>query len=200
MNPLAAKKLPRSFYERLTISVAEDLLGKYLVRRTDEGRIAGRIVETEAYVGEEDLACHASKGKTPRNQVMFGAAGFAYVYLIYGMYHCLNMVTERAGFPAAVLIRAVEPVDGIRIMRKRRKIEPDTSLTNGPGKLCDAFGIDRGLNGTDLCGNLLFVEDGGNEPVEITVSKRVGVDYAGIWKDRLWRFFVKDNAYVSKGS
>jgi DNA-3-methyladenine glycosylase len=200
VNSLAARQLPRSFYERPTVSVAQSLLGKSLVHRTREGRIVGRIVETEAYVGQEDLACHASKGKTLRNEVMFGAAGFAYVYLIYGMYHCLNLVTERVGYPAAVLIRAVEPVHGIHVMRKRRGIDKDTWLTNGPGKLCEAFGIDRGLNGTDLCGNLLFVEDGVAGSVEITASRRVGVDYAGIWKDRLWRFFIKNNAYVSKGS
>jgi DNA-3-methyladenine glycosylase len=128
---------------------------------------------------------------------MFGSAGFVYVYVVYGMHHCLNIVTERAGFPAAVLIRAVEPVEGIAVMRARRKITREGLLTNGPGKLCEAFAIDRSLNGIDVCGRVLFVEESRENSHEIVASKRIGVDYAGDWKDQLWRFFLRHNRYVS---
>src|SRR4030095_2211918 len=157
-------KLPRSFYERSTVVVAKQLLGKYLVRKHPKGNTVGRIVETEAYVGPQDLACHASKGRTARTEVMFGPAGHAYVYFIYGFYNMLNLVTERQDHPAAVLIRAAEPVTGIHLMESRRRNGALRNLASGPGKLCQAFGIDRSLNGADLCGSVLFVEDRG-EPV-----------------------------------
>ncbi|GFP20137.1 DNA-3-methyladenine glycosylase [Candidatus Hakubella thermalkaliphila] len=121
-------KLPREFYQRPTLTVAQDLLGKCLIRRTEEGLLVGKIVETEAYIGENDLACHASRGKTPRNEVMFGEAGHAYVYFTYGMFYCLNVVTEKKGFPAAVLIRSVEPMEGIKLMIKNRYDETRRSL------------------------------------------------------------------------
>ena len=190
--------LPRSFYDRDAIDVARDLLGKTLVRELDGERLSARIVETEAYVGPHDLACHASKGMTARNQVMFGEPGHAYVYFIYGMYYCLNLVTGRSGYPAAVLIRACEPLDGIETMRLlRKKAKKDLDLTSGPGKLCIALDIDRTLNGADVCdGKELFVEDA--PPVDDIVScKRIGVDYAGEYKDKPWRFYIKDNPYVS---
>jgi DNA-3-methyladenine glycosylase len=190
--------LPRSFYDRDTLDVARDLPGKVLVRELDGERLALKIVETEGYCGPHDLACHASKGMTERNRVMFGEPGHAYVYFIYGMYYCLNLVTEKNGYPAAVLIRAGEPVEGIETMRRlRKKAKKDLDLTSGPGKLCIALGIDRLLNGADLCcGQQLYVEDAA--PVKNIVScKRIGVDYAGEYKDKPWRFYVKDNPYVS---
>ena len=151
-------KLPRSFYEQSTIDVAKQLLGKYFVRKHPDGDMVGRIVETEAYVGPQDLACHAAKGRTARNEVMFGPAGHAYVYFIYGFYNMLNLVTEARDYPAAVLIRAVEPVGGIDLMKNRRRSEALRNLASGPGKLCQAFAIDRSLNGTDICGKVLYVE------------------------------------------
>jgi DNA-3-methyladenine glycosylase len=193
----SASKLPRSFYERSTIVVAKQLLGKYLVRQHPKGNTVGRIVETEAYVGPQDLACHASKGRTARTEVMFGPPGHAYVYFIYGFYHMLNLVTEAKDYPAAVLIRAVEPVDGIELMRSRRKNGLLRNLASGPGKLCQAFGIDRSLNGADLCGTVLFVEDRGQPTPKFRATPRIGVDYAGKWKDKPYRFLVRGNEFVS---
>ncbi len=189
----------RGFYGRDTIEVAKGLLGKVLVRETHGGRLAARVVETEAYVGPHDKACHASKGMTARNKVMFGEPGHAYVYFIYGMYYCLNLVTEQDGYPAAVLIRAGEPVEGIDAMwALRKKASKVTDLTSGPGRLCMALGIDRALNGEDLCKRgPLHVEDGKGEALEIVSSKRIGVDYAGEYKDKPWRFYIKDSPFVS---
>lgn len=191
--------LPRSFYARDTIDVARDLLGKVLVREMPVGRMAIKIVETEAYCGPNDKACHASKGMTDRNKVMFGEPGHAYVYFIYGMYYCLNLVTENDGYPAAVLIRAGEPLEGIDIMRALRpKAKKQEDLTSGPGKLCMAMGIDRALNGADLCKKgPLYVEDGRFEDIKIVSCPRIGVDYAGEYKDKPWRFYVKDSPFVS---
>jgi DNA-3-methyladenine glycosylase len=191
-------KLPRSFYEQPTIDVAKQLLGKYLVRKHPMGNTVGRIVETEAYVGPQDLACHASKGRTARTEVMFGQAGHAYVYFIYGFYNMLNLVTEAKDYPAAVLIRAAEPVEGIDLMERRRRDGAMRHLANGPGKLCQAFGIDRSLNGADLCGSVLFVEDRGEPPPKFQAKPRIGVDYAGKWKDKPFRFLVHGNEFVSK--
>ncbi|TAL09963.1 MAG: DNA-3-methyladenine glycosylase [Nitrospirae bacterium] len=171
--------LPASFYARPTLQVARSLLGKYLVRETSAGRRAGRIVEVEAYVGFRDRASHASRGRTKRTEVMFGPPGLAYVYLIYGMYHCLNVVTERADFPAAVLIRAVQ----------------DTSaLIDGPGRVCRSFQIDRELNYHDLTsGKALWIEDRGNRirRARIGAFPRIGVDYAKAWAAKPWRFRLK---------
>lgn len=173
------KILPQSYFTRPTVTVARSLIGKYLVRVIEGRSVAGRIVEVEAYVGPEDKACHASKGRTPRTDVMFGSGGIAYVYLIYGMYHCLNVVTEREGFPSAVLIRAIE-LDG--------------DLIDGPGKLCRALQIDRSLNRADLTsGESLWFEDRG-EAVgrgSIEAHPRVGVDYAGEWAKKPWRFRLR---------
>lgn len=168
--------LSRAYFSRATLDVARSLIGKYLVRDNGEGLIAGRIVEVEAYVGSEDKACHASKGRTQRTDVLFGPPGVAYVYLIYGMYHCLNVVTEQEDFPAAVLIRAVE-VDG--------------RLIDGPGRLCRELGIDRTLNRLDLTRReALWFEDRGNSPPDKTIREypRIGVDYAGEWAHKPWRF------------
>jgi DNA-3-methyladenine glycosylase len=194
----SASKLPRSFYERSTIVVAKQLLGKYLVREHPDGKTIGRIVETEAYVGPQDLACHASKGRTARTEVMFGPPGHSYVYFIYGFYNMLNLVTEAEDYPAAVLVRAVEPVDGIELMRSRRKNGLLHNLASGPGKLCQAFGIDRSLNGADLCASELFVEDRGEATPKIQATPRIGVDYAGKWKAKPYRFLIRGNEFVSQ--
>jgi DNA-3-methyladenine glycosylase len=194
---MEALRLSRAFYERPTVEVARQLLGKYLVRIDAAGVRAGMILETEAYVGPDDKASHASRGRTPRTALMFGPAGFAYVYLIYGMHHCLNIVTERENYPAAVLIRAVEPSEGLELMQKRRLTLDVRRLTNGPGKLCQAFGIDRRLNGLDMCGEALFIEARGTNLVDIVVTARVGVDYAGPWKDKPWRFYIAGHPGVS---
>ena len=191
-------KLLRSFYEQPTVDVAKQLLGKYLVRQHPEGATVGRIVETEAYVGPQDLACHASKGRTARTEVMFGPAGHAYVYFIYGFYNMLNLVTERQDHPAAVLIRAVEPVMGLELMRARRQLDKLRDLASGPGKLCQAFAIDRSLNGADLCDDVLYVEERGELQPKIRATRRVGVDYAGKWKDKRYRFLVRDSDFVSR--
>ncbi len=171
--------LPRSYFNHSTVQVARSLIGKYLVRVIDGRILAGKIVEVEAYVGSKDRACHASKGRTQRTEVMFGPAGVAYVYLIYGMYHCLNVVTEREEFPSAVLIRAIE-LDG--------------ELIDGPGRLCRALEIDRRLNRVDLTtGESLWFEDRGEVVERGTVGAypRIGVDYAGKWAERLWRFRLR---------
>ena len=188
----SGRKLARAFYERPTVEVARELLGKYLVHRTARGVIVGRIVETEAYVGPEDRASHAWRGLTPRTAVMFGPPGYAYVYLIYGVHHCLNIVTEREGYPAAVLIRALEP------------IAPDAARTplipNGPGKVCRYLGVDRTFNGLDLCGSVLYVEDRGEAiaPEHIVAAPRIGVEYAGPWSEKPWRFYIHGNPFVSR--
>ena len=193
------KKLPRSFYSRSTLQVASDLIGKVLVRDFDGRRLSGRIVETEAYVGPHDLACHASKGHTPRTSIMFGPAGYAYVYMIYGFYFCLNVVTERKGYPAAALIRGVEPLENLDFMRKlRNNPERDTNIASGPGKLCKAMSIDKRLNGEDLLGQTLWIEDRKLDSGPILTSPRVGVDYAGEYKDKPWRFYLANNPHVSK--
>lgn len=195
---LAELKISRSFYEQPTVSVARQLLGKYLVRKHPDGKTVGRIVETEAYIGPHDLACHASRGRTARTEIMFGRAGYAYVYFIYGVYYCLNIVTEEIDHASAVLIRALEPVEGMELMQKRRRTEMLRNLTSGPGKLCDAFAIDKSLNGADICANILYIEDRGEPAPKIIARPRIGVDYAGKWKDKPWRFLVRGSEFVSK--
>jgi DNA-3-methyladenine glycosylase len=192
-------KLSRSFYSRPALDVANDLLGKVLVRRIGRKNLSGKIVETEAYVGPHDLACHASKGHTARTSIMFGPPGYAYVYMIYGFYFCLNVVTEPPGHPAAVLIRAIEPLDNVGLMRKlRRNPARETNITSGPGKLCMAMSIDKQLNGADLLGTAIWIEDRSLDAGNIRTSPRVGVDYAGEFKDKPWRFFVEGNPHVSR--
>ena len=191
-------KLPRSFYEQQTVDVAKQLLGKYLVRKHPKGVTVGRIVETEAYIGPHDLACHASHGRTPRTEVMFGLAGHAYVYFVYGVHYMLNLVTEACNHPAAVLIRALEPIDGIELMEARRGTEKRRALCSGPGKLCQAFAIDRSLNAADLCGGIIHIEDRGEPIPKFLARPRVGVDYAGKWKDKPFRFLVRGNEFISR--
>jgi DNA-3-methyladenine glycosylase len=189
------KKLTRGFYNRPTLRVARELLGKYLVLQQDGCFLSGRIVETEAYVGPGDPASHAFKGKTRRNEVMFGQAGHAYVYLTYGMHHCLNLVTERKGYPAAVLIRALEPADGVECMIKRRRRRKLTDLTSGPAKLCQALGIDREMNGADLCGHSIYVLDRGEPVGRVGRSSRIGISEG---REKTWRFFLDENRFVSR--
>jgi len=159
------------------------------------------IVETEAYAGPHDLACHASKGRTRRTEVMFGPAGHAYVYMIYGFYFCLNVVTDCEGFASAVLIRAIEPLESVRVMRKLRgNPQRDIDIGSGPGKLCRAMSIDKELNGEDLEGKILWIEDRQLQldPEGIHTSPRVGIDYAGEYRDKLWRFYIHENPHVSR--
>jgi DNA-3-methyladenine glycosylase len=185
--------LNRDFYACSTLQVARALLGKKLVRRINGAELSGIIVETEAYCGEVDSACHAHRGKTPRNAVMYGEAGHAYVYFTYGMHYMLNLVTEAEGNPCAVLIRAVLPLAGIAVMESHRK-RYGAELTNGPAKLCQALGIDKSFNGWDLtCGKELWVEDYKTVPAQsILATPRIGVDYAKKeHRDALWRFLAK---------
>jgi DNA-3-methyladenine glycosylase len=181
--------------------VAKDLLGKYLVRRIQKKLLVGRIVEVEAYLGEKDPASHAYRGKTKRNEVMFEAGGHLYVYFTYGMHFCCNVVTEEAGKGRAVLLRAVEPMKGVEEMRKKRGFDSDRkdywNLTNGPAKLCEAFGIQREMNGTDLIGDELFLTNGDIVKGEaMGTSSRIGIKDG---REKIWRFFVKGNGFVSTG-
>jgi DNA-3-methyladenine glycosylase len=168
--------LPRSFYGRDTVTVARELLGKEIVHRDEAGLTSGIIVETEAYPGGDDLASHSAVGITERTRVIFGPPGHAYVYLVYGVYDCLNFVVEREGAPGCVLIRAVEPVKGIEMMRRRRpRAKSDRDLANGPGKLTMALGITRGDNGRDLTRGTLTVHARDEVPFEIQVTPRIGI-------------------------
>ena len=192
--------LERAFYDRPALEVARGLIGLTLVRRSAAGAVAGRIVEAEAYIGTEDRASHASRGQTRRNAAMFGPPGHAYVYLVYGMHWCLNLVTGPEGLPAAVLLRAVEPLEGIEHMRERRtKARRDVQLTSGPGRLCQAFAIDGTMDGADLCAPdaELFVEDRGRRARTIVATPRVGVDYAGEWAARPFRLYEHESPVVS---
>lgn len=194
------KKLAREFYTRNTLEVARDLLGKVLVHKTPEGITKGKIVEVEAYCGVKDKGAHAYGGlRTERTEIMFGPGGFSYVYLIYGMHSCMNIVTEQKEVPECVFLRALEPMEGIELMKKRRKTDKVKNLLNGPGKLCQGMGIDRSCYGLDLLGDKLYVEEPveKGETIEIVASKRINIDYAKEAKDFLWRFSIKDNPYVS---
>nr|HID12599.1 DNA-3-methyladenine glycosylase [Anaerolineae bacterium] len=166
-----------------------------------QAMLSGRIVEVEAYIGEKDQASHARFGRTRRNMPMYGKPGHAYVYLIYGMHHCLNVVTEREGYPAAVLIRALEPLEGSEVMRARRDGVPDVRLTNGPARLCQALGIDRRFDGADMCAPdaLLFFEEDGAVPDEaVATGPRVGVRGDEVALTAPWRFHIRENRYVSR--
>jgi DNA-3-methyladenine glycosylase len=183
----------RKYYERDTLKVARTLLGQKLVRRLNGFELSGMIVETEAYCGETDSACHAHRGKTKRNAVMFGEPGHAYVYFTYGMHYMLNLVTEEEGNPCAVLIRAVLPLTGVAQMEARRK-RKGANLANGPAKLCQAFGIDKYLNGWDLTsGKELWIENYKKiASKSIITTPRIGIDYAQKeHREALWRFLVK---------
>jgi DNA-3-methyladenine glycosylase len=181
------RKLPRSFYDRTTIVVARELLGKYLVHLSHGVERIGRIVEVEAYLGPHDLAAHSAKGLTARTKVMFGPPGHAYVYLIYGMYYCMNVVTEREGHASAVLLRAVEPVQNVE------------GRTQGPGLLCRAMNIDKRLNAHDLLSDDFYIAAQSNaQPSAIVKGPRIGVEYAKHWARRHLRFYFKGNQFVSR--
>ena len=193
--------LQRSFYERDILTVAEELLGKVLVHQSSEGTTAGRIVEVEAYCGPEDKAAHSYGGrKTPRNEVMYGEKGHAYVYFIYGMYFCINLTAgDIAGKPEAVLIRALEPVAGQELMITRRGAKVKAAdLTNGPGRLCMAMGITKHQNKADLTSPPLYIQDATNIAAnDVVKMTRIGIDYAGEWREMLWRFYIRGNSFVS---
>mgnify|MGYP000058806407 FL=1 len=191
------KVILRRFYERDVVDVARDLLGKLLVREVEGKRLVGRIVEVEAYRGRDDPASHAYRGRTKRNEVMFGKPGLAYIYLAYGVNWCLNITSEPEGEPAAVLIRAVEPLEGIEEMMANRQVSNLKNLTNGPGKLTKAFKIDGSLNGWDVTkGEILYiVYPDEEEEFEIGVSARIGIKFG---LDKPWRFFIKNNPFVSR--
>lgn len=184
-------RLNKQFYLQSTEQVAQQLLGKFLIRRIGQHKIEAQIVETEAYIGPQDKASHASKGKTPRTQIMFGPPGQAYIYLIYGMYYCFNIVTEKQDYPAAVLIRAVQPV---------KKEKPE--LINGPGKLCRYLKINKTLNNKNLItSKKIWLEDRNIniKSSQIVKTQRIGIDYSGpYWSKRKLRFYIKNNQYISK--
>lgn len=191
----SAPHLSRQFFNRPTLQVARELLGKRLVRIDNGERLAGIIIEAEAYRGEEDLGCHAHVGYTPRTRVLFGPPGHAYVYFTYGNYWMLNFVTEREGFPAAVLIRGILPTEGIELIASRRQGVPSSHRTDGPGKICIALGINKALNEADLCapGAELFVEEGVSIPdSSVTTGPRVGLNTVPEpWKSIPWRFMAR---------
>ncbi|GFO65706.1 DNA-3-methyladenine glycosylase [Geomonas paludis] len=183
----ALTPVPRAFYDRDTVEVAHDLLGAFLVHNLAGEVRVGKIVEVEAYLGESDLAAHSSKGLTPRTRILFGPPGFAYVYLIYGIYCCMNVVTEREGNACAVLLRALEPVQNLR------------DRTQGPGLLCRAMGIDLRHNGHDLVSADFFIAPrDGNEPRQVVARPRVGVDYSGLWASKPLSFYLDGNPYISR--
>jgi len=189
------KKLERAFYARNTIDVATALLGCEIVSFTGGIKTSGIIVETEAYIGTDDPACHAHRGLTKRNRVMFGIPGVLYVYFTYGNHFMLNIVTERDGYPAAALLRAIEPQYGIEEMSKRRGTTEMTHISSGPGKLAKALAVTTSDNGTDLTGKYIYLRGPAKRKYEIMVSTRIGIGEGG--SDKLWRFFIKGNPYVS---
>jgi DNA-3-methyladenine glycosylase len=200
---LRAAKLKRDFYTRTdTLRVARELLGKRLVVPAETGeRVAGRIVEVEAYLGAEDRAAHSfGNRRTRRTETMYAVGGTAYVFFVYGMHHQFNVVTGSEGLPHAVLVRAVEPEEGTELMRRRRPARADRELSSGPGKLCKALGIDLGYDGEDLLGTHVWIEDAGTTvaPEQIASGARIGVAYAGEDALNPWRFWLKGNAYVSR--
>ncbi|MBE6081100.1 MAG: DNA-3-methyladenine glycosylase [Tissierellaceae bacterium] len=200
-------KLKDNFYLENTETVARKLLGKILVHNINGNILKGKIVETEAYMGVTDKGAHSYGGRrTKRVEIMYGPPGRAYIYFIYGMYYCLNAVTQKEGIPEAVLIRALEPLEGHDIMALNRfnkeyknlTSTQITNLTNGPGKLCMAMGIDKKLNGSMLSGDTLYIEEGNNDKFDIIKTKRIGIDYAEEAKDFLLRFYVKGSPFISK--
>ena len=201
-------KIERESYTRAdTLQIASELLGKLIVVPDETGaRVSGMIVETEAYLGEIDKAAHSYGGRrTPRNEITYAEGGKIYVFFIYGMYFQLNIVTHESETPHVVLIRAVEPVEGIETMRTRRMLKnpaakmKDENLTSGPGKLCIAFGITRELNGADLSGDKIWLENYQTfSAAEIATGKRIGIDYAAEFAEKPWRFWVKNNKFVSR--
>jgi DNA-3-methyladenine glycosylase len=191
-------KLERNFYLRSGVEVAKDLIGKKLVHNSADGLTAGIIVEVEAYLGKIDAAAHSYKGRTARTEITFGDGGFAYIYLIYGKNICMNVVANVAEVADAVLIRALQPVEGIDLMKIRRQKNNLCELCNGPGKLTQAMAITKNHYGVDLCGDELFIETAEDFQPEIIATPRINIDYAGDAANFLWRFIQKNNRYVSK--
>ncbi|MFB0526699.1 MAG: DNA-3-methyladenine glycosylase [bacterium] len=197
-------KLSRKFYSRNTGIVAQELLGKTLVHKTDEGIISGKIIETEAYLGQKDPGSHAYRGITQRNKIMFGPAGKAYIYLVYGSHYCFNVVTEKDGVGGAVLVRALEPQEGIQLMKKHRRIDgPLARLTNGPGKLTKALGITGSMNGADLTGNKLFImsrtgsrkKESPSKDFSIASTARIGIKKG---RNLPYRYYIEGSKFVSR--
>ena len=202
-NLKEGRKLARSFYTRRdTLRVARELLGKRLVVPAPDGsRVSGLIVETESYMGPEDKASHAyGNRRTARTETMYAEGGTAYVYFVYGMHHQFNVVTNREGTSHAVLVRALEPEEGLAWMRRRRSLDDERSLTSGPGKLCQALGLDRSYNGEDLLGERVWLEDAGRRirAAEIAAGPRIGINYAAEYIEKPWRFWLRDNPFVSR--
>lgn len=190
-------RLDREFYLCDGLEAAEKLLGKILVHHSPDGLTAGRITELEAYMGETDKGCHAyGCRRTQRTQIMYANGGHAYVYLIYGMYCCMNIIVNREEIPHCIFLRALEPIDGIDLMKSRRGTDKLRNLCSGPGKLCIAMGIDKSLYGEDLCGSRLWLEDDGFQP-DIVRGKRINIDYAEEAADFNWRFAVKGSRFLS---
>ncbi|MBZ9686730.1 DNA-3-methyladenine glycosylase [Clostridium estertheticum] len=200
-------KLTREFYAKETLQVAKELLGKVIVHEVNGVKLRGKIVETEAYIGSIDKASHAYGGKkTPRLEALYGKPGIAYVYFIYGMYHCFNVITKEEGSPEGVLIRAIEPIEGLEEMSKFRFNKAYNELTkaqfknlsSGPSKLCIAMNINKENNKQDLCESNLYIEESTDkEKIKIIEAKRIGIDYAEEAKDFKWRFYIKSNIWVS---
>lgn len=190
-------KLPREFYLRDGLTVARELIGKKLVTNLRGGLTSGIIVETEAYMGAIDAAAHSYKGKTERTKIFYGAGGFVYVYLIYGVHICTNVVANVADVPEAVLIRALEPVDGVELMKRRRGVKNLRGLCSGPGKLSKALGVTKDFYGADLCGEEIYIEPT-DFRADVTATKRINVDYAGVAADYLWRFIATGNEFLSR--
>ncbi|MBN1120257.1 MAG: DNA-3-methyladenine glycosylase [Anaerolineae bacterium] len=196
-------RLTQTFFARDTLTTAHDLLGCLLVHEVDGQRVAGRIVEVEAYTGHDDLASHAARGKTPRNTVMFGPPGISYIYLIYGMYQLLNVIAKPEGvdYPAAILIRALEPVEGLQFMAARRTGRRRVEWTSGPGRLTLALAIDQSLNGIDMTapGSPLYFEEEIDVPGEqVQTGPRIGINVSEPWQSMPWRFWLRDNPFVSR--
>jgi DNA-3-methyladenine glycosylase len=195
----AGAALDRSWFDRPSVDVAHDLLGMRLVHGSPDGRVGGRIVEVEAYQGPEDLAAHSARGRTQRNAVMFGPPGHLYVYLIYGLHHCLNVVCGPGDKPEAVLIRALALDEGVEDARVRRgHAAPERRLASGPGNVGSALGVDRSFNGADLLTGPVRLEAGSGPPARIASGRRIGVAYAGPWAERNLRFWIADDPHVSR--
>lgn len=190
-------KLPREFYLRDGLTVARELIGKKLVTNLRGDLTSGIIVETEAYMGAIDAAAHSYRGKTERTKIFYGAGGFVYVYLIYGMHICTNVVANVENVPEAVLIRALQPVDGVELMKRRRGVNNLRGLCSGPGKLSKALGITIDCYGADLCGNEIYIEPT-DFRADVTATKRINVDYAGAAADYPWRFIATGNEFLSR--
>lgn len=194
MTRSVSTKLPRSFYSRPTLEVLEKIIGKIIIYNSPVGKLSARIAEAEAYIGQDDPACHAAVGKAVRNGIMFGPPGYSYIYLIYGMYHCLNFVTEAENSPSAILLRGAEPLSGIEIMKQNSPGKKEIELLNGPGKFCRSFGLTKGQNGLDLTGDELYLGDDGYISSRLVKTSRIGIQKA---KELPWRYYEAGSVFIS---